>query len=194
MGGAVFLPCWLFGLRPPSSGAYGLLGGARSPGGNGGLQEGWRQWVLARTTTPSVFVTAVSHSLTLNSTGDHLILTVRSGPVSYEVTAFFPGSCCTRDLVCTLQEWSFCFPSIMEFLWSNPAGLQSQILWGLLLFLPGTNAGKSDMGSGLLFLWENFCGIIIFQFVGRPHGRCEIWFYRDCALPTVPSLLLCLWM
>ena len=27
---AVFLPCWLFGLRCPSTGAHRLLGGARS--------------------------------------------------------------------------------------------------------------------------------------------------------------------
>ena len=34
----------------------------------------------------------------------------RSGPGFYEVTVFSPGSRCTWDLVCALQEWSFCFP------------------------------------------------------------------------------------
>ena len=32
-------------------------------------------------------------------------------------------------------------------------------------------------GSELSFLWENFCGIIIFQFMNFPHGRYGIWFY-----------------
>ena len=30
MGGAVFLPCWFFGLRRLSTGAYRMLDGARS--------------------------------------------------------------------------------------------------------------------------------------------------------------------
>ena len=66
----------------------------------------------------------------------------RSGLGSYEVTAFFPGSWCTWDLVCTLQVWSLCSLSPMEFLWSNPIGLQSQILRGLLLPLLDPQAGE----------------------------------------------------
>ena len=37
MGGAVFPPCWLFGLRRPSTRAFRLLGGARSRCQNGQL-------------------------------------------------------------------------------------------------------------------------------------------------------------
>jgi len=37
-------------------------------------------------------------------------------------------------------------PSPAEFLWSDPAGLQSQILWELLLLLPDSVAGKPAMG------------------------------------------------
>ena len=44
------------------------------------------------------------------STGDSPIPPGRSGLGSYEVTALSPGSWCTQDLVCSLQEWSFCFP------------------------------------------------------------------------------------
>ena len=39
--------------------------------------------------------------------------------------------------------------------------------------------------SGLLLLWENFCGIVIFLFVGHPPSRYEIWFYHDYTLPTI---------
>ena len=42
-------------------------------------------------------------------TADPPILAGRSGPAPYEVTAFFPGSWCARD-VCALQEWSLYFP------------------------------------------------------------------------------------
>ena len=38
MGGAMFSPCWLFGLRGPSTGVYSLFCGA-----NGSLWEGSHQ-------------------------------------------------------------------------------------------------------------------------------------------------------
>ena len=43
------------------------------------------------------------------SAQDPLILAVKSGPVSYEVTTFSPVSWCARHPVFTLQELSFCF-------------------------------------------------------------------------------------
>lgn len=54
----------------------------------------------------------------------------------------------------------------MEFLQSNPTGLQSWILWGHLLLLPDLQAGEPLWGSEHSLLGENVCGIIIFQFVG----------------------------
>ena len=42
--------------------------------------------------------------------------------------------------------------------------------------------------------WENFFGIIVLQFVGHPPGGYGIWFYCDCAPPTILlQFLLCLW-
>ena len=42
--------------------------------------------------------------------------------------------------------------------------------------------------------WEDFFVIIVLQFVGHPPSRYGIWFYHDCALPTISlQLLLCLW-
>lgn len=76
---------------------------------------------------------------------DPPVLADRSFPVSYEVTAFFPESWCRLDLVGALQEWSFCFSGPVEFLQSNPAGLQIQNLWGLLLLLPGPKSAKPDI-------------------------------------------------
>ena len=102
------------------------------------------------------------------STGDSPILAGKSGSVSYEVTAIFPTSWCTRDLVCAFQGGVSVSSSPVEFLWSNPTGLQSQILWGLLLLLPDPQSGEPVWGSELSLLWEKFWGIIIFQFVGCP--------------------------
>ena len=50
----------------------------------------------------------------------------------------------------------------MELLDSNPAGLQSQMLWGLLFLMPDPRLGSLMWGSELLLLWENLCDIIIF--------------------------------
>ena len=60
MAGAAFPPCWLFGLRHPSTEAYRLLGGARSWYQNGNLQESSYQWIFP--TAPCVLVPTVSHS------------------------------------------------------------------------------------------------------------------------------------
>ena len=62
MGGAVFLPCWLFGLRHPRTGAYSLLSESRSWHQNGSLQKGSCQLVLPGTSATSVLVPTVSHS------------------------------------------------------------------------------------------------------------------------------------
>ena len=87
MGGADFPPCWLFGLRRPSTGAYRPFAGA-----NGRLWEGSRQGVLPRTSAASVLAPMVSHSLPPASAGDPLTLAGWSGSVSYEVTAPSPRS------------------------------------------------------------------------------------------------------
>ena len=43
--------------------------------------------------------------------------------------------------------------------------------------------------------WVDFCGISVLQFVSHPPSSYRIWFYCDCAPPTVSLwLLLCLWM
>ena len=107
---------------------------------------------------------------------------------------FFFFSCvlvCTRP--CLHQKWSLASPSLTEFLWSKPTGLQSQILWGLFLPLLDLPAGEPDVG--LKIPWENFYNIITFQFVGCLPTRYGPWFYHDYMPPTILLyLLLFLWM
>ena len=38
------------------------------------------------------------------------------------------------------------YASLVEFLWTSPTGIQSQILWGFLLLVLDPQAGESDMG------------------------------------------------
>ena len=43
--------------------------------------------------------------------------------------------------------------------------------------------------------WVDFCGISVLQFVSHPPSSYGIWFYCECAPPTISLwLLLCLWM
>ena len=70
----------------------------------------------------------------------------RSGPHSYEVSAFSPGSRCTQDLVSALQEWSFCLLQscgvpVIKAHWPS-----NQMLWGLFLPMQDHQAGEPDAG------------------------------------------------
>ena len=109
----------------------------------------------------------------------------RSGPGSYEVTAFSLGPSVHETLCVSSKRGVSLSPSPVEFLQSSPTGLQSWMLWGLLLPMPDPQAGEPDVGSELSLLWENFCDIIILQFVGHPPGWYGIWLYCECAPPTI---------
>ena len=108
---------------------------------------------------------------------------------------FPPGPGVLETLYVPFKGEVSVFPSSVEFLQSNPDVLQNQILWGLLLLLSDPLAGKTKVGLRTSLLWQNFCGIIVFQFVGCPPSRYGILFYCDFAPPTISLwFLLCLWM
>ena len=79
-------------------------------------------------------------------------------------------------------------PDSVELLQLSPAGLQSQMLWGLLLPMQDPQAGKTDWGSEITLLQKNLCNRI-FQFVGFPPCRYDIQLYHECA-PSTISLFL----
>ena len=101
------------------------------------------------------------------SAGDPPILAARSGPFTYGVTAFFPlGPGAYKSGVC---------PPRVEFLFSPVLWKSySQIPLALKARLSGDSSsrcwtrrlGSLTWGSELSLQWENFCGIIVFQFVG----------------------------
>ena len=80
------------------------------------------------------------------SAGAPSTLAGRSGSVSHGVTSPSPGSQCTHYFLCAFQEWSLFSPRTVKVLQSNPARLQSLILWEFLLPLPDPQVGKPDVG------------------------------------------------
>ena len=70
------------------------------------------------------------------SPGDHPRPAGKSGPGSYVIIAFCLGPT-VHEILCAPSRGGVSLsPSPVEFLQSSPAGLQSQILWGLILLIP----------------------------------------------------------
>ena len=101
---------------------------------------------------------------------------------------------CSFALECTRFCWYpsrvSVSPSPEEVLQSNPTVLQSQISCGFPVSLPDRQIGKSDGGLELLQQCKNLFGIAVLQLMGCPVGGYGIWFWRDCAPPTVSLQLL----
>ena len=54
--------------------------------------------------------------------------------------------------------------------------------------------GSLTWGSEPSLQWVDFCGISVRQSVSHPSSSYGIWFYSDCAPPTISLwLLLCPW-
>ena len=58
--------------------------------------------------------------------------------------------------------------SPVKVLQSNPASLQSLILWEFPLPLSDPQVGSLTWGSEPSLQWVDFCGIIVLQFVSHP--------------------------
>ena len=113
------------------------------------------------------------------STRDPPLLAGNSGSVSYEVIVFSPESWCAQDPVCTLQQWSFCFPPAFGIPVIKPLAFKARPSGRSSFHCLTPRLGSHTWGSKLSLLWENFCGIIIFQFVGCQPSTYGICFYHD---------------
>ena len=130
------------------------------------------------------------------SAGDPPTLADRSGSVSYGVTATSPWV-----LICTL--FCVCPPRVEPLFPPVLSNSCNQILLAFKVWFSGNSSshcqtprlGSLTWGSEPLLQWVDFSGIIVLQFVIRPPSGYGIWFYCDCAPPTISFwLLLCLWM
>ena len=190
MGGAEFPPCWLFGLRRPSTGAYRPFGGA-----NGGPWEGSKQGVLPRTSAASVLVPVVSHSCPPASAGDPPTLADRFGSVSYGVTAPSPWVLmCTLLCVCPPREEFLFPPDLLKSCNQIPLTFKVWLSGNFSSCCRTPRLGSLMWGSELSLQWVDFCGISVLQFVSHPPSGYGIWFC-NCAPPTISLwLLIFLWM
>ena len=168
-------------MRHPSTEAYKLLGGARSWCQNDGFQESSHWWIFPGTSATSVLVSTVSHSYPLppQETLQDQQLGLAQAPSSH---CFFPWVLvCTRPCVHPPRMESL-FPSV---LWTscNQAPLGGSEVSSSWCQTP--RLGELTWGSELSLLWENFCDIIVLQFVDCPPGGYGIWLYHKCTPPTI---------
>ena len=128
------------------------------------------------------------------SAGDPPILAGRSVSVSCGVTATSSWVLMHALFVCALQKWSL-FPPVLS-------KSCNQILLAFKVWFSENSSshcqtprlGSLMWGSEPSLQWVGFCGMTVFPIVHHPPSSYGIWFYCDCATPTVSLwLLLCLW-
>ena len=192
MGGAEFPPWWLFGLRRPSTGTYRLFRVA-----NGRLQEGSCQEVSTSQNFCCQCPCPCGEPQPPPAAArDPPTPAGRSGSVSYGVTA--PSPCVlmhTLLCVCPPSVESLFPPVLLKSYSQIPLSFNVWFSRNSSSHCQTPRLGSLTWGSEPSLQWVDFCGIIVLQFVSHPLSGCGIWFYCDCAPPTISlQLLLCLWM
>ena len=191
MGGAGFPPCWLFGLRQSNTGAYpASLVGLMADSGRAHAKEYFPELLLP---------------VSLSSPWDRATprLCRRPSYTSRCVWFSLPWGHCSLPWI-PMHTLLCVHPPRAESLFP-PVLLKScnQILLAFKVWFPRNSSshcqtprlGSLTWGSEPSLQWVNFCGISVLQCVSYPLSSYGIWFYCDCAPPTVSLwLLLCLWM
>ena len=130
------------------------------------------------------------------SAEDPLTLAGRSASVSYGVTAPSPWVLMHTPLCVCLPRVESLFPPVLSKSFN-------QIPVAIKVWFSGNSSsrcwtprlGSLTWGSEPSLQWADFCGIIVLQFVSHPPNGYGVWFYCDCAPPTISlRFLLCLWM
>ena len=158
---------WLFGLTGPNTVACGLLGGVKSWHQKGSLRESLQRGLFAEANSESP---SESYSCPPPSQETHQDTQVSLAQAPPESLPCPESQCCGISCVPSSSGVSVS-PSPEQLLHSSSAGLQSHMLWGLLLPMPDPRLGSLTWGSELSLLWENLCDRITYQFVGdRGYG------------------------
>ena len=188
MSGTVFLPCWLVGLSFPTLDPKGYIG---------------RDWALVPVNTPQHpchqcpfptvsyrFPSPPQETLQDQQVG------LAQGPMRSLLFQLGP-----RAHKTCVSSGAFVSPSPMTFLWSSPAGLQSQMLWGLICLMPDPQPEEPDMGSELTLRVHGRTSVILLFssfWVIHPSGHSSIrvqglialWMHPFCNLVVASSLSL----
>ena len=163
MDEAVFLPCWLFGLRSPCMEPLSYWGepacGVKMVASRTAYNNEYSPLSQLPVSLSHQWVTDSPHLL-----GDPPGSAVRSGPGSYEVPSF-PSSPNVHKTLCVPSKTGVCFPQSC-----NQALLAFKaILWRLLLLISEPQTGQPDMGFRPLIP------------IGKPWQNND---FPVCALPT----------
>ena len=102
---------------------------------------------------------------------------------------------CTLLCVCPPRVKSLFPPVLSKFCNQIPLAFKVWFSWNSSSHCQTPRLGSLTWSSEPSLQWVDFCGIIVLQFVSHPPIGYGIWFYCDCAPPTISLwLLLCLWM
>ena len=86
-------------------------------------------------------------------------------------------------------------PVLLKFCNQFPVGFKVWISMNSSSCCQTPRLGSLTWGSENSLQWADFCGISVCQSVSHPPTSYGIWFYSDCAPPTISLwLLLCLSM
>ena len=109
-----------------------------------------------------------------------------SGPVSFDVTAIFPLVLVYMCPCACSPRVEFLFPPVLcNFFYQTPLVFKARFSGVSSSCCQTPRLGSLKWGSEISLQWENFCSIIVFQFVGHPPVGHEIWFYCYCTPPTM---------
>ena len=102
---------------------------------------------------------------------------------------------CTLLCVCPPRVESQ-FPPVLSKSYSQfPLGFKAWFSRNSSSRCQTPRLGSLTWGLEPSLQWVDFCGISVLQSVSHPPTSYGIWFYCDCAPPTVSLwLLLCVWM
>ena len=191
MGGAGFPPCSLFGLRQPNTGVY--LGSLVGP-----MADSWR--AQAKEYLPELLLPASVSPQWATVTPR---LYRRPSNTSREVWFSLPQGHCSFPCVPMRTPLCVCPPRVESLFPPVLSKSCNQIPLALKVWFSGKSSsncwaprlGSLTWGSEPSFQWVDCCGIIVLQFVSHPPSGYRIWFYCDCAPPTISLWpLLCLWL
>ena len=133
--------------------------------------------------------------LTHTPTGDPPTLAGSFGSVSCGITAPFLWVLVhTRFCLCPPRQESLFPPTLWKYYNQIPLAFKVGFPEDSQSLCQVPRLGSLMSGSKHSQKWENFFGTIGLQFVSPPPSGCGIWFYCDCASPTISvQLLLCRW-
>ena len=191
MGGAGSLPCWLFGLRWPNTGAYlGSLVGLMVDPGRAHAKEYFPELLLP-VSLSSRWATATLHLCRRPSNTNQLVwFSLLWSHRSFPWVPMHTVLCgCPPRVEClfppVLLKSCNQIPLAFKIWFSRNSSSHCQI----------PRLGRLAWGSESSLQWVDFCGINVLQFLSHLPTSYVIWFYCNCAPLTVSLwFLLCLWM